>query len=74
VTDEWAQRAAATLGLDSDIDEDDILDLARVVAHGVERKMAPVSTFLAGLAAGKAGGTPDAMKDAIEKLRKLAES
>lgn len=74
MTDEWSQRAAATLGLTGDIDEDAILDLARVVAHGVERKMAPISTFLAGLAAGKAGGDAVAVGDAIEKLRKLAES
>ena len=70
----WSERAAAELGIEQAIDEDDILDLARVVAHEVERKMAPVSAFLAGLAAGKAGGDERAMREAIEKLRSLAQT
>jgi hypothetical protein len=74
VTEDWTSRAKTSLGIDEAIDEDDVLDLARVVAHGVERKMAPVSTFLAGLAAGRAGGDPAAMRAAIEKLRNLAQS
>ena len=73
MTEEWTNRAAAALGIDVAIDEDDVLDLARVVAHEVERKMAPISTFLAGLAAGKTGGDATAMRAAIEKLRELAE-
>ncbi|MEA2452933.1 MAG: hypothetical protein QOG04_1643 [Actinomycetota bacterium] len=74
MTEDWTSRAKTSLGIDEAIDEDDVLDLARVVAHGVERKMAPVSTFLAGLAAGRAGGDPAAMRAAIEKLRNLAQS
>ena len=73
MTQRWSERAAAELGIACPIDEDNILDLARVVAHEVERKMAPVATFLAGLAAGKAGGGEDAMGEAIEKLRSLAQ-
>lgn len=73
MTDDWKDRAAAELGITEEIDEDDILDLARVVAHEVERKMAPISTFLAGLAAGKSGGGEAAMRDAIAKLRSLAQ-
>lgn len=73
MTEDWTARAAAELGIDEAIDTDDILDLARVVAHEVERKMAPVSTFLAGLAAGKAGGDERTMRAAIEKLRSLAQ-
>jgi hypothetical protein len=73
VTEDWTERAAAALGITDPIDTDDILDMARVVAHEVERKMAPVSAFLAGLAAGKAGGDEVAMRDAIEKLRSLAQ-
>ena len=73
MTQSWSARAATELGIDNAIDEDDILDLARVVAHEVERKMAPISTFLAGVAAGKAGGGETAMREAIEKLRSLAQ-
>lgn len=73
MTEDWTQRAADALGIDAAIDADDVLDLARVVAHKVERKMAPISTFIAGLAAGKAGGDAPAMRTAIEKLRALAE-
>ena len=74
MTQSWSARAAAELGIENVIDEDDILDLARVVAHEVERKMAPVSAFLAGLAAGRAGGDEKAMREAIEKLRSLARA
>ena len=45
----YPARYAEALGLGLTDDETDaILDLARVVAHGSERKDAPVSTFLAG--------------------------
>jgi hypothetical protein len=72
MSDPWIDRARAALDIDVSIDTDDVLDLARVVAHEVERKMAPVSTFLAGLAAGDQGGDAESIRAAIEKLRRLA--
>jgi hypothetical protein len=50
--DEWLHRLATILGVDP-VDEaqiGDILDAARDVAHNVERKLTPVSTFLLGAA------------------------
>ncbi len=50
-----------------------LLDVARDVAHRVERKVTPLSTFLLGLAVGRAtaGGTTrsDATAAALEELR-----
>ena len=45
----YPDRYAEALGLSlTDQEADAVLDLARVVAHGSERKFAPLSTFLAG--------------------------
>jgi hypothetical protein len=50
-----------------------LLEVARDVAHRVERKVTPLSTFLLGLAVGRAtaGGTTrsDATAAALEELR-----
>ena len=53
--DDWISRYAEALSTDLDgelqLDSDDeraILGLARVVAHGTERKNAPLTTFLVG--------------------------
>lgn len=69
----WTTAVASVLGLDpADVTETvvgQILDLARDVAHGVARPGAPVTAFLAGLAAGR-GGRPPA--DVIAELQALA--
>jgi len=73
--EEWTPLLAAELGLeveDGPIDIDAILGIAGVVAHAVERKAAPVSAFLIGLAAGRAGGSPEDVAAAIERTRALA--
>src|SRR4029077_11799559 len=56
----WTEAACAELGLDpATVDERLILNLTRVVAHRVDRPAAPLTAFLAGLAAGR-GGPPAA--------------
>lgn len=70
--EEWAPRLAAELGLEVDVDIDEILAVAGDVAHAVERKAAPVTTFLIGLAAGRSGATPDAVAAAVRRTRELA--
>ena len=72
--EEWVPRLAAELGVDTEIDIDAILAVAGDVAHAVERKAAPVSAFVIGLAAGRAGATPEAIADAIRATRELAAS
>ena len=75
VSDDWVDRVIEALGLEaSAVDEDLILDLARDVAHSVERKAAPVTTFLVGLAAARAGGDRAAVERAASAVRELAGS
>jgi Domain of unknown function (DUF6457) len=49
--EEWMDEVAAELGVEPPADADEILDVARVVAHEVERRAAPVTAYLMGLAA-----------------------
>lgn len=45
----YPDRYAEALGLTlTEVEAEAVLDLARVVAHGSERRYAPLSTFLAG--------------------------
>lgn len=49
---DWIDQAASSLGVES-IDDDAqerLLGAARDVAHGVERKLTPIATFLLGAA------------------------
>ena len=48
-TNDYAQALSEAAGHDISIpDEDAVLDFTRRVAHGSERKNAPLATFLAG--------------------------
>lgn len=65
----WAEAACAELGLEPDDTAIRVvLDLARDVAHQVERPAAPVTSYLLGLAVG--AGLP--LADAEARLRALA--
>jgi len=58
VSDDWLTAAAADLGIDpAVVDVDAVLDLARDVAHHVERKAAPLTAYLVGYAAASAAGS-----------------
>ena len=48
---EWLDRLAQTFELDAPTNQEiaAVLDAARDVAHGVERRITPVSTFLLGM-------------------------
>jgi hypothetical protein len=68
ITQMWMTRVATLLNVGShEILTSELLDLTREVAHGVERKSAPLTTFLLGYAAGKESLNP-------EEVRKLIES
>jgi hypothetical protein len=68
---DWVGAAGAELGVQADQTAvRTVLDLARDVAHQVERPAAPVTSYLLGLAVGR--GQP--LADAAERLRVLAES
>jgi uncharacterized protein DUF6457 len=53
VLEQWIDTACADLGIDrAVVDERAVLDLAREVAHQVDRPAAPVTAFLLGVAVG----------------------
>lgn len=65
--DEWIAAVRQELGLDSTVDVDVILDVARVAAHNVARPAAPVTTFLLGIAVAGGADVADAARG-IEAL------
>lgn len=71
--DEWLAAAAAELGLDpNDVSIGTVLDVARDVAHGVARPAAPLSTFLLGVAVGRAEDPRAALESSAQQLTALA--
>jgi hypothetical protein len=63
----WIAAACAELGLEQAVvDERAVLDLARDVAHGVDRPAAPVTAFLLGVAVGRG-------QDLIQAAGRLVE-
>ncbi|MGP2442151.1 NTP transferase domain-containing protein [Streptomyces sp. JW3] len=72
VLDEWISAAKDELGIELDVDTAVLLDLARDAAHGVARPAAPLTTFLVGYAAARAGGGPEAVAEAARKAAALA--
>ncbi|WP_369161754.1 NTP transferase domain-containing protein [Streptomyces sp. R02] len=72
VLDEWISAVKDELGIDLDVDTGLLLDLARDAAHGVARPAAPLTTFLVGFAAARAGGDADAVAEAARKAVALA--
>ena len=73
VLDEFLRTTCTALGVDREaVDEDLILDLTKQVAHNVARPAAPLSAFVVGLAAGRAGGDVDAVRAAAIKVAALA--
>jgi hypothetical protein len=64
--DDWLEKLAAAVGVEPLTREETagVLKLARDVAHGVERKFAPLSTYLLGVAVGRetASGRSDAFR------------
>ena len=78
-TDTYESELARDAGAEISVpDEDGLLDFARRVAHGTERKNAPLATFLAGWYVGvrtAAGASPaDAWAEAARLGDELLES
>jgi hypothetical protein len=69
ITQMWMSRVATLLDVDPhEVLTSELLDLTREVAHGVERKSAPLTTFLLGYAAGKDSLSPDDVRKLIETV------
>ena len=67
--DDWTEALRAELGLDpDDASQKTVLNLARVVAHTVDRPAAPLTAYLLGLAVG--GGAP--LAETAAKVQQLA--
>jgi hypothetical protein len=67
--DDWTETLCSELGLDpADASQRTVLDLARVVAHEVDRPAAPVTAYLLGVAVGR--GAP--LAATAEKVSELA--
>jgi hypothetical protein len=52
--DKWIKAVQKELAISVEVDQESILNLARDAAHTIERKAAPITTFLLGIAV--AGG------------------
>ncbi len=62
----------AELGIEGEVDEGLVLDVAREAAHNVVRPAAPLSTFLLGFAAARAGGGPEDVERLAARIVALA--
>lgn len=76
--DAWIDRLAQTLGEDplGAPEVEALLETARDVAHGVERRVTPLSAFLAGIAVGRRPATESrdvALARVLAEVRRLVE-
>jgi hypothetical protein len=68
--DDWTDALCAELGLDpADASQKTVLDLARVVAHAVDRPAAPLTAYFLGIAVGR--GKP--LAETAARLKELAD-
>ncbi|MBO0980752.1 DUF6457 domain-containing protein [Microbacterium sp. SD291] len=73
--EDWSAELRERFGLaEQDVPIALILDLARDVANGVARPAAPFSAFVAGLVAGRAGGSPEDVREAVAAIVELANA
>ena len=70
----WASGLAADLGVEQVLDVDAVLDLASDAAHGIMRPAAPLTTYLVGVAIGRAGGDPAQVAGVLERVRVAIEA
>ena len=71
---DWLEDLAQALGEPALTSEETgaVLRLARDVAHGVERKLAPLSAFLVGAAVGRRQAEEEARGEAFRKAVRIA--
>ena len=78
--DDWLATMAGKLGVDplEDGQIAELLDVARDVAHGVERKMTPLASYLLGAAVQRRIGhgftSEEAFDAAVTELRSILPS
>jgi hypothetical protein len=69
---DWIDELCDVLDVETEVDEALVLDLARDAAHNVERRAAPITTYLLGFAAGQRDANPAAIEALAAKATKLA--
>ena len=74
----WIDRLAQALGSEplAGTEQEALLEAARDVAHGIERRVTPLSTFLVGVAVGRRAGTEPrdvSLTAALDVLRRAVE-
>ncbi len=74
VITDWVNQLAAELdAAEAPVDVDEILAIAGTAAHSVLRPAAPLTTYLLGYVAGRAGDNSTlALEDALKAVRRLA--
>lgn len=70
---DWIDELADVLDVELEVDEALVLDLARVSAHQVEKKSAPITTFLLGYAAATHDADPERVEQLAARAQALAE-
>lgn len=70
---DWVVQASSAVGVDPDaVDIVEIHHLSKEVAHRLERPLAPVSTFILGLAVGSSGSADGPARAAL--LRRIIDT
>jgi len=69
----WLAELQQLLGVEEQLDVDTVLDVARDVAHGVARPAAPLSTFVLGVAVGRAAAAGAPVGEELERLAALVQ-
>ena len=70
---DWIDELCDVLDVEAEVDEGLVLDLAKVVAHQVERPAAPVTAYILGLAAGSRAASPELVEKLAARAQALAE-
>jgi len=74
--DDWLDGFARALG-ERPIEREEVgamLALSREVAHGVERRLAPLTAFVAGMHVQRRTGEGAAVADALAEIREAARA
>jgi hypothetical protein len=71
---DWIDELCDALDIETEVDEALVLDLARDAAHNVERRAAPISTYLLGYAAGARDANPARIEQLAAAAAQLALS
>jgi Domain of unknown function (DUF6457) len=69
---DWIDELCDVLDIETELDEALVLDLARDAAHNVERRAAPITTYLLGFAAGASGASIDRIEQLAGGASQLA--